>query len=301
MQISKYSYVYPRLRTLECRQRDRQPADSRHDDQRSAQEHSRHRRERRSIPPFGSGAAPNTISNILDRVLARCRCDPFTDMSFSKEDIFFLSPDDIDRSIQPQFKIVVDFTNDITNRLSIHRDDLELGLSVRSSYLRRYAVLGRWSIHSIPSDPWSPDPAKLKGLQSGRGMDFVLALRVATTRKELVRQGLEPGKVLTRKVFSVKETADTFTFPFQWVRFGGDTGYPDQALWVIQWTDGEDDAHFERPVDQVLTVMVNEKAEGPLSAMDEVHGANDLAWRMLAADITTQILDRCLVQDGLRA
>ena len=42
-------------------------------------------------------------------------------------------------------------------------------------------------------------------------------------------------------------------------------------------------------VDQVLTVLVNERAEEPLRLVGGTHGANDIAWKMLAADITTQI------------
>ena len=39
----------------------------------------------------------------------------------------------------------------------------------------------------------------------------------------------------------------------------------------------------------MLTVLVNEKAREPLSLIGGVQGANDMAWKMLAADITTQI------------
>ncbi len=179
--------------------------------------------------------------------------------------------------------------DELSNRLGLHEDDIDVGLSVRSTHLRRYEVLQSWSADSVPFDPWSPHFAKLTGLQSGRGMDFILAIRVVADRKKLLRQGLSRGKVLCRKVFSVKETIDTFSFPFQWAQFGGETDYPEEALWAIKWIYHDDDNRFARPVDQVLTVLVNEKAEGPLCAMSEVQQANDLAWRMLAADITTQI------------
>ena len=249
----------------------------------------RQRRERRAIPPFGDGTSPNAISNILDRILARCRFVPFGNMKFRDQSTYFLSYDDAHRSVEPQFQFVVDHVNELTSRLGVHEDDMELGLSARSPRLRRYAVLERWSIDSVPPDPWSPDPAKLEGLQSGRGMDFVLGMRVATGRKDLEKKGLGRGKVLCRKVFSVKESIDTLTFPFRWADFGGSTGYPDEALWAIEWNYAENDAQFERPVAEVLTVVVNKKAERPLSSMGEVHGSSDLAWRMLAADITTQI------------
>ena len=249
----------------------------------------RRRRERRSIPPYGDGTSPNTISNILDRLLARSRFAPFDDMSLDEQDRYYLSYDDAHRSIKPRFDIIVDNLEELTSRLGVQEDDLELGLSVRSPRLRSYVVLEQWSLDDLPLDPWSPDQAKLEGLQFGRGIDFILAMRVAVGRKDLELQGLGKGKVLCRKEFSVKESADTFTFPFRWIDFGGDTDYPDEALWAIQWNDLDEDDQFSHPVHEVLTVVVNKKAEGVLKAMGEAQGASDLAWRMLAADITTQI------------
>ena len=249
----------------------------------------RGRRERRSIPPYGDGTSPNAISNILDRLLARCRFAPFEHVGFADQDTHFLSYDEAHSPINPRFDIVVDPLDELTSRLAVHEDDLELGLSARSPRLRRYVALQRWSLNDVPPESWSPDQAQLERLQCGKGMDFVLAMRVVSGRKDLEHHGLGKGKVLCRKVFSVKESADTLTFPFRWAEFGGDNGYPDEALWVIEWRDSDDDHQFERPVHEVLSVVVNLKAEVPLNEMGSTQGASDLAWRMLAADITTQI------------
>ncbi len=120
-------------------------------------------------------------------------------------------------------------------------------------------------------------------------MDFILAIRVVASRKRLIAQGLGPGKVLCRRVFSVKELVDTSTFPFQWIEFGGESGYPEEALWVIERTSPDEDAPFDLPVSDVLMVFVNHKAQDSLLAMDTIKGSNGLAWKMLAAEITTQI------------
>ena len=95
--------------------------------------------------------------------------------------------------------------------------------------------------------------------------------------------------MLCRREFSIKEGVQRYSFPLQWVKFGGDTGFPEESLWAIRWLDPSDEYRFDLPVDQVLIVYGNEKAEARLKAMGEVTGANDLAWRMLAAEITTQI------------
>ena len=248
-----------------------------------------HRKERRSIPPFGDGKDPNATSNVLDNILAKSRFTPFPNVGLDDIDTYFLSSEEATRAIEPKFEIVVNQVDELSGRLGLRERDIEVGMSIRSRYLRRYQVLQRWNLASIPLDPWSPAPEKIARLQSERGMDFVLAVRVVATRKQLILQGLDPNKVLARRVFSVKENVEAFTFPFRWVKFGEETKYPEESLWAIEWNELDDEAPFERPVGELLTVLVNEKAESPLRAMNEVHGANDLAWRMLAADITTQI------------
>ena len=247
------------------------------------------RRERRSIPPYGDGSSPNAVSNILDRLLERSRFAPFQDSGLGEENSYFLSAEECQRGLYPRFEIVVDSLDELTKHFGIEEDDLELGLSVRSPKLRRYEVLQRWSIDNLPVEPWSPEQSSLQSMETGRGMDFILAMRIVADRGDLKPQGLDKGKVLCRKVFSVKESVDIFTFPFRWAEFGGDTGVPDEALWMIEWKDPDDGDQFNRPVHEVLTVLVNKKAEGSLMAMGESNGSRDLGWRMLAADITTQI------------
>ena len=241
------------------------------------------------IPPFGDGTDPNALSNLLDSLLDNCRFTPFAGRKLDHSDTYFLSSEETQKVIKPQFEIVVDGMDELNNRLPLSPDDLTLGLSVRSPHLRKYVILERWDIDSIPGGPWSPDSAKLEGLQTGRGMDFIFVIQVAKTRRQLAAQGLSRGKVLCRKVFSIKESIESFTFPFEWVDFGGATGYPEEALWVIEWSYPDDGGRFERPVNEVLTVFGNKKAESSLATMGDFLGAHDLAWRMLAADITTQI------------
>ena len=244
--------------------------------------------ERRLIPPFGDGSDPNALSNVLDGVLAKCRFSPFLEGPLLNETTHLLSIDDAERPICPQFELVIGQLDELDRRLSVHAGDLAVGLSVRSRHLRRYEVLASWAADEVP-EVWPPDPAKLQKFQSGRGMEFVLSIQVSAHREALALQGLEAGKVICRKVFSVTLPAENFSFPFRWVKFGGNTEYPEEALWGIDWNEPEDGRQYELPVDQVLTVLVNEKAREPLRLIGGVQGANDMAWKMLAADITTQI------------
>ncbi len=248
-----------------------------------------HRSERRFLPPFGDGSSPNQLSNLLQGLLARCRFSPFTYKALSVEPTQHISAHEFE-SVNPRFEVSVDWHDDLTNKLGLQRLDLELGLSARSQSLRRYDVLDRWPIDSLPTESYSPSSGKLQTLHSGQGIDFILALRVTARSKSLTRLGLGPGKVICRKEFSVRESTSAQTFPFRWVEFGGSTGFPAEMLWTIEWKHPDDDVdRYRRPVADVLTVLVNSKAEQPLSEMAALHGANDLGWKMLAADITTQI------------
>ena len=245
--------------------------------------------ERRLIPPFGDGADPNALAVILDGVLAKCRFSPFFDTAVLDESTYILSIDDAERQICPQFDLFIDHLDELRKRLTVHAEDLAVGLSVRSRYLRKYEAIARWSVDEVPTEVWSPNPAKLGKFQSERGMDFILGVQVAAHRETLARQGLEAGKVICRKVFSVSLPTENFSFPFRWVKFGGETDYPEEALWGIEWNESEEGRQYELPVDQALTVLVNEKAQESLRAMGAVHGGNEMAWKMLAADIITQI------------
>ena len=249
---------------------------------------SRQRRERRAIPPFGDGASPNAVSNILDNVLAECRFAPFADMALGAE-THFLAEDEVRRPIEPRFRILVDRIEELGETLGLQPGDLEVGLSVRNRHLRRYEILGKWRTADLPIDNWSPDPVMLTDLQSEREIDFILAVRVASGRRQLKAQGLGANKVLCRRVFSVREPSDASTFPFRWAKFGDGTGYPEEALWVIESRSPYNEGEFGLPVSDLLTVLVNASAQTSMQAMDEAKGSSGLAWRMLAADITTQI------------
>ena len=251
--------------------------------------YARQRRvERRLIPHFGDGADPNALSNVLEAVLGKCRFSPFQDTPLLDETTYLLSVDDTERPICPQFELMIGELDELDRLLSLSAEDLAAGLSVRSRHLRRYAVLANWTVEDVP-DVWAPALDSLAQFQSGRGMEFVLSVRVSGHREALSKQGLEAGKVICRKVFSVSLPTDNFSFPFRWVKFGGETAYPEEALWAIEWNEPDDGRQYEIPVDQVLTVLVNEKAQQPLRLIGGVHGGNDIAWKMLAADITTQI------------
>ena len=96
--------------------------------------------------------------------------------------------------------------------------------------------------------------------------------------------------VLSRKEFNVRESVVSSNFPFEWRDFGENTDLPEEMLWVVNWkTDPDDESRFERPVDEVLTVWVNSNASTALQKMAGVAGSRNLAWKMLAAEITAEI------------
>ena len=250
----------------------------------------RRRKERRAIPPFGDGSHPNRVSNVLDSVLAPCRFAPFPESRFVSNEPYYLNSEEVDLEVEPRFQIALDRVDELVSALGAREDDIRLSLSARSRHLMRYEVLKEWDLSNIPAKAWSPHPESLRSLQSHRDMSFILAMRVVADRPALRRNGLDPGKVLCRKEFNVKEPVISSNFPFEWVKFGEETGYPDEMLWVVKWkVDAADESPYDRPVDEVLTVWGNSKAEAALLKMGGAAGSRNLAWKMLAAEITTEI------------
>ena len=250
----------------------------------------RRRKERRAIPPYGDGSHPNRVSNLLDSALAPCRFAPFPHSGFVADEPYYLNSQDVDLEIAPRFQLKLNRVDELISALGARDDDLRLSLSVRSRHLMRYEVLNEWDFPAIPANAWSPDPNSLRPLQSHRDMSFILAMRVVADKPSLRKNGLDPGKVLCRKEFNIKESGARSNFPFEWVEFGEETGYPEEMLWVVKWkVDPGDESAYERPVDEVLTVWGNSKAEAALLKMGGVSGSRNLAWKMLAAEITTEI------------
>ena len=250
----------------------------------------RRRKERRAIPPFGDGTHPNRVSNLLDSALGPCRFAPFPESRFVSDEPYYLNSEEVNLEVEPRFQIALDRVDELVSALGAREDDLKLSLSVRSRHLMRYEVLEEWDLSSIPAKAWSPDPDSLSPLQSHRDMSFILAMRVVADRPALRKHALDPGKVLCRKEFNIREPVISSNFPFEWRKFSEETEYPEEMLWVVIWKiDEADESPYDRPVDEVLTVWGNSKAEASLSKMGGVAGSRNLAWRMLAAEITTEI------------
>ena len=246
----------------------------------------RRRVERRLLPPFGDGHNPNYLSNRLDGLLEDCQFCPFS-REPKTEPAYFLQPADMECSIKPLFVFTVD-VNDVLNSLSLVESQLELVVSARNRRLKRYEPLGRWGLAERPAH-WSPALKALDEMQTGDGMEFILAIRIIVDDPILAERGLGLGKVLCRREFAVRQHIDAVTFPFSWREFAGGTDYPPELLWAIKWEDTADDNRYSRPVDEVLTVYVNKAAEEGLRALNAVPGQRDLAWKMLAAEIVVQI------------
>ena len=234
-------------------------------------------------------STPNRVSNLLDSMLAPCRFAPFPQSGFVKDEPYFLNSEEEELEVEPRFQFDLDRVDELVAALGAQKGDFKISLSVRSRHLMRYELLGEWDLPSIPLN-WSPDPNSLRPLQSHRDMSFILAMRVTANETALSEKGLEPGKVLCRKEFHIREGIVSTSFPFEWVKFGEDMGFPEEMLWVVRWkVDEADERPYDRPVDEVLTVWVNSKANVPLLKMDGVSGSRNLAWKMLAAEISTEI------------
>ena len=260
----------------------------------AVEKRGRRRVERRLLPPFGDGLKPNQLSNRLDGLLEGCRFCPFS-REPTTEPSYYLEPAETERLIKPLFVFTVDSVADkVLPSLELEESQLELAVSARNRRLKRYKCLGRWNLAERPKQ-WSPGPEALDEMQTGGGMEFILAIRIPAYDRKLAERGLGPGKVLCRREFAVRQRIDAVTFPFSWREFGGDTGYPRELLWAIKWEEGATgDDRYSRPISEALTVYMNKAAEEGLNALNAVPGQRDLVWKMLAAEIFVQIWSEVL-------
>ena len=242
------------------------------------------RRERRTIPPFGDGSNPSQVSQAISNSLGPCRFAPFPDRPFIDGRSYALEASEYDRDIEPRFELPITNIRNLASIVGAASGDLCLSVSARARHLKRYLPLQEWSLDAVPGT-WCPEPTLLKDLQGHRDISFILAVRVVSDTPHLSKNGLEKGKVLSRREFAVKRPMDS-SFPFKWVDFS-ETAYPDEMLWVISWE--EEDRDYNLPVNDILTVLVNKKADEALAKSAEVKQGRNIAWKMLASEITTEI------------
>ena len=244
------------------------------------------------LPPFGDGLNPNRLSNRLDGLLESCRFCPFS-REPTTEPSYYLESAEMERLLEPLFVFTVDGVDEVLNNLALTESQLELVVSARNWRLKRYKPLERWNLTEHP-EQWSPAPEALDEMQTGGGMEFILAVRVVADDPILAKHGLGPGKVLCRRQFTVRPRVDAVAFPFSWREFGGDTDYPPELLWAIKWEDTTDDERYSRPISESLTVYMNKAAEEGLNTLNAVPAQRDLVWKMLAAEIVVQIWSEVL-------
>ena len=249
-----------------------------------------HRRERRAIPPFGDGANPNRVSQLLGSALESCRFAPFPDAPLVDGRTYFLNEGERDRDLEPMFAFAPDNVEQVAEGIGATLNDLSLSVSARVRHVKRYLPLNEWALNDVPKE-WGHKPQELRMLQSHSDISFIVAIRVTSDRSALKKNGLESGKVLCRREFVVKRPVDS-SFPIQWTDFG-EMGYPEEMLWVVKWQDPEDSS-FVLPVHETLRVLVNKRADQPLQRIAQVAQGGDLGWKMLAAEITTEIWHRVL-------
>lgn len=254
-----------------------------------------HRRERRPIPPFGDGTNLGRVSQAIGSALDSCRFAPFSDVPLTGDRTYLLKSHQYDSDLEPRFTFEMENVERLTGSVGATLGDLWLSVSARARHIKRYLPMKEWKLDSVP-DTWCPSSEELLRLQSHSDISFILAIRVDTDDIALKKNGLERGKVLSRREFVVKRPTDP-SFPIQWVDFDNDTDYPNEMLWVVRWKDLED-RNFSLPVGETLEVWVNKRADQPLQKIAAVPQGRNLGWKMLASEITVEIWYEVLTKIG---
>ncbi len=244
-----------------------------------------HRRERRAIPPFGNSTTASQIFRSVTVAFDTCLFAPFPNAPYTADRTYFININESDEAVIPRFAFTVDDVVSVTRGVGVNPSGFSLSVSVRSGNLKRYVPLTQWRLNAVP-ETWCARSEDMNAVQGNSNLDFVLAIRVATDCPELKKIGLDKNTVLARREFTVKRHR-TGSFPIEWVDFE-QFDYPRELLWIIQWKDPEDRS-FSLPVHEVLTVWVNQRADIPLQKIAKLREGNNLGWKMLAAEITTEI------------
>ena len=251
-----------------------------------------HRRERRPIPPFGDGSNPGQVSQAIGSALDSCRFAPFPDKPMAGDRTYILESYEYDKELEPRFELKLDSAENLALSVGATSADLCLSVSARTRHIKRYWALDEWELNAVPEN-WRPKQQLLRNLPIHSDISFIVAIRVVSDKPGLRKNGLDPGKVISRREFAIRKPTDP-SFPFQWVDFE-ETDYPNEMLWVIKWKE-LDDQSYDLPVEDVLTVWMNKKAEEPLMKIAEISQGRNIGWKMLAAEITTEIWHEVLTK-----
>ena len=176
------------------------------------------RQERGDIPRFGDDFNPNPVSQSLGLALESCRFAPYPDVPLSGNRTFYLKPREHERHLRPRFALAIENVDHLALSVGATTSDLRLSVSARSRHLKRHLPLKDWRLDAIP-DVWYPTPLELRDLQTLSELSFIVTIRVDSARPELKRNGLERGKVLSRREFVVKEPPRSSLIPLE--REGG--------------------------------------------------------------------------------
>ena len=173
------------------------------------------RRERRPVPPFGDGSNPGQVSQAIRSALDPCRFAPFPDSPLTNDKTYILQPHEYEKRIEPRFKLQLDNADELALSVGATSNDLCLSISARDRHIKRYLALKQWGLDGMP-EAWTPNPKLLGRFQGRRDLNFILAIRVVSDNPRLRQNGLEPGKVLSRREFVIRKPTD-LSFPFEWI------------------------------------------------------------------------------------
>ena len=189
-------------------------------------------------------------------------------------------------TFQPEFCINVDKGQLVTDT-GVAEGDLSLAIVVRDSALWRSERIMQWPLREIPQRVIIPEQ-NLRSLSGLRGLEFLLQISPSHPLDVHFRTASKPGHLVCSRKFDVRVPEEGAGFPIQLVdqRHFEELGLPKETVWIIHW---KDTAEFDRPVDEILCILINEDKGKKLLRVSSLDSVGSVLWREIAVEIFVEV------------
>lgn len=212
----------------------------------------------------------------------RFRCTP--DEPPSDEQVHWFDADTLPYRFTPELFLDVD-TDLLELGVGIPVEDLRLAVVVRDRAVKRWDLVGVWSIGQNPLEFELP-VLDVRTYAPGRRMEFVVMVTPATELPVLEGRAHLPTQVVSTRSFHVRIRRDgsrfnVATVPSEWFV---EHGMLRNTVWAIDWHTRD----VEREPIACLTVVVNQAHEQRLQAA--LSGAlSDVVATQMAIDVFVEV------------
>lgn len=235
--------------------------------------------ESRPIPPF------RISSHALSDTTFRCRDDE--DYTSDEPYCRTLELKELqDVSFRPSFRFKIDLSV-LSRETGLPANALTASLVLKDPALLTTRVVDKWAVNHLPDQYDVPEPL-IRSTAATRGLELAV---LVSPRKRLTaefRTAHHPGQVVASRHYALNVPDDGVGFPITTVdsKVFKDLGLPPETIWVLDWRSTID---FDKPVEEVLRVLLNFNHTEKLLRLPANDPAAAVVWTNLAAEAFLEI------------